>query len=78
MTFCEVHEKKESEAKKFYSVFRLPEKKRKQRRKIVGVISDEVPPVPMPNTEVKLISAENTWLETTREDKAMPALSFPP
>ena len=28
----------------------------------------------MPNTEVKLISAENTWLETTREDKAMPVL----
>ena len=43
-----------------------------------GVDGDEDPPVPMPNTEVKLISAENTWLETTREDKAMPALSFSP
>ena len=38
----------------------------------VGVFSDEGPPVPIPNTAVKLISAENTWLEATREDKAMP------
>ena len=30
---------------------------------------DEVTPVPMPNTEVKLISAENTWMETSWEDK---------
>ena len=27
---------------------------------IVGVFIDEGPPVPIPNTEVKLISAENT------------------
>ena len=39
---------------------------------IVGVFSDEGPPVPIPNTEVKLISADNTWLEAAREDKAMP------
>ncbi len=38
----------------------------------VGVFSDEGPPVPIPNTEVKLISADNTWLEAAREDKAMP------
>ena len=31
--------------------------------------SDEVPPVPMPNTEVKLIYAENTCLATGWEDK---------
>ena len=36
---------------------------------IVGVDYDEGPPVPIPNTEVKLISAENTWLETTRENR---------
>ena len=29
----------------------------------------EVPPVPIPNTEVKLRSAEDTWLETTRENR---------
>ena len=38
----------------------------------VGVDSEEGPPVPIPNTVVKLISADNTWLEAAREDKAMP------
>ena len=27
------------------------------------------PPVPIPNTEVKLGRAEDTWLETTRENR---------
>ena len=40
-----------------------------------GVFDDEDPPVPIPNTEVKLIGAENTWLETAWEDRAMPSLS---
>ena len=40
---------------------------------IVGVYGDEVPPVPIPNTEVKLICVENTWLVTTWEDKSTPA-----
>ena len=39
---------------------------------IVGVDCDEVPPVPIPNTEVKLIGAENTWLEAARENRLMP------
>ena len=39
---------------------------------IVGIFNDEGPPVPIPNTEVKLISAENTWLEAARENRAMP------
>ena len=34
--------------------------------KIVGVDCDEGPPVPIPNTEVKLIRAEDTCLETDR------------
>ncbi len=38
----------------------------------VGVYRDEGPPVPIPNTAVKLISADNTWLEAAREDKATP------
>ena len=29
----------------------------------------EVPPVPIPTTEVKLRSAEDTWLETTWEKR---------
>ena len=40
---------------------------------IAGVDDDEDPPVPIPNTEVKLMGAENTWLETAREDRTMPA-----
>ena len=40
--------------------------------KIVGVFNGEGPPVPIPNTEVKLTSAENTCLETDREDRSMP------
>ena len=36
---------------------------------IVGVDDGEGPPVPIPNTEVKLTCAENTWLVTVREDR---------
>ena len=35
----------------------------------VGVDYDEVPPVPIPNTVVKLICADNTWRVTAWEDK---------
>ena len=38
----------------------------------VGVDSEEGPPVPIPNTVVKLFSAENTWRAAAREDKATP------
>ena len=37
-----------------------------------GVYGDEVPPVLIPNTEVKLISADGTWLDTARESMTMP------
>ena len=36
---------------------------------IVGVDCGEGPPVPIPNTAVKLTCAENTWLETARKDR---------
>ena len=39
---------------------------------LVGVSNGEGPPVPIPNTEVKLTSAENTCLATDREDRSMP------
>ena len=39
---------------------------------IVGVFNGEGSPVPIPNTEVKLTSADNTCLETDREDRSMP------
>ncbi len=40
-----------------------------------GVNGNEAPPVPIPNTEVKLIRVDNTWMEASREDKSMPALA---
>ena len=37
--------------------------------KIVGVDCHEGPPVPIPNTEVKLTCAEDSSLETARENR---------
>ena len=42
----------------------------------VGVNDDEGPPVPIPNTEVKLVGGENTCLATDREDSTMPTQMF--
>ena len=39
---------------------------------IVGVYNIEVPPVPIPNTVVKLNRAENTWWVAAREDRSSP------
>ena len=39
-------------------------KERRKERQTVGTDYDEGPPVPIPNTEVKLICAEDTWLAT--------------
>ena len=38
----------------------------------VGVSIAQGPPVPIPNTEVKLCGAENTCLATSRENKSVP------
>ena len=38
----------------------------------VGVNGDEGTPVPIPNTVVKLIYGDNTWLATAREDNSAP------
>ena len=45
---------------------------------LVGVDDVEGPPVPIPNTVVKLNSAENTWLEAAREDRSTPTLFISP
>ena len=71
----------------FYPVFneRFPKSKAGNRRKEdrstlrrrfpksvkVGVTNAEGPPVPIPNTEVKLSSAEDTRLETARENRSV-------
>ena len=36
---------------------------------LVRVDCHEGPPVPIPNTEVKLMYADNTWRVTAREDR---------
>ena len=41
---------------------------------IVGVINAEGPPVPIPNREVKLCRADDTWLATARENRYAPTL----
>ena len=38
---------------------------------VVSVFNAVGPPVPIPNTEVKRCSGENTWLATAREDNSM-------
>ena len=45
---------------------------KKNLEKSVGVTNAEGPPVPIPNTEVKLCSGENTLRETARENSSMP------
>ena len=37
-----------------------------------GDNGEEDPPVPIPNTEVKLFSAEDTWREAARESRSLP------
>ena len=44
---------------------------------IVGVDCGEGPPVPIPNTAVKLTSAENTWVATPWEDRETPTQNRP-
>ena len=41
----------------------------------VGVFNAQGPPVPIPNTEVKLCWADNTCTEACREDRSMPTLT---
>ena len=39
-----------------------------------GDNSEEVTPVPIPNTEVKLLSADDTWWETAWESRTLPLI----
>ena len=45
---------------------------------LVGAYGNEVTPVPIPNTEVKLICVEDTWLATAREIRSVPTLILAP
>ena len=41
-----------------------------------GGYSIEETPVPIPNTEVKFLSADGTWWATARESKTLPVYIF--
>ena len=56
-----------SDSSKFVVQFSVTESKI-----VVGATNAQGPPVPIPNTEVKLCSAENTSTETSREDRSAP------
>ena len=57
-----------------YSVLKVQtfEKKRKS-----GDNSGEATPVPISNTEVKLLSADDTWWEAAWESRTLPVFSAP-
>ena len=44
---------------------------------ICGDYSEEDTPVPIPNTEVKLFSADDTWWETAWESRTSPLILVP-
>ena len=46
------------------------------KRAQVGVYGGEGPPVPIPNTVVKLTCAHDTWRVTARENMMTPTLSL--
>ena len=45
---------------------------RKKKLTVSGDDGEGVPPVPIPNTEVKPFSADGTWLDTARESRTLP------
>ena len=45
---------------------------REEKFTVSGDDGEGVPPVPIPNTEVKPFSADGTWLETARESRTLP------
>ena len=44
----------------------------KNKFTVSGGDGEGVPPVPIPNTEVKTFSADGTWLDTARESRTLP------
>ena len=69
------------EVKRHFTVFdeRIPVEKNccsifrdREQKRIVGLTNAEGPPVPIPNTEVKLCSADSTMLATAWEGRSWP------
>ena len=62
------------------SLWHIPTSRKKAEgrngsKTLTGGNDGEVPPVPIPNTAVKLSSAESTWLDTARKDRSLPVPS---
>ena len=47
-----------------------------EARRTSGGNGEGDPPVPIPNTEVKPLCADGTWLETARESRSLPHFIF--
>ena len=47
---------------------------RVQAQKVSGGNDEKDTPVPIPNTAVKLLSVDDTWLVTARESRSLPDL----
>ena len=54
------------------SIKETPHELTAHERSLVGVDDAEGPPVPIPNTVVKLFRAEDTWRVTAWENRSMP------
>ena len=57
-----------------YIVLRVQLTHVKIPNKFSGGYYEKVTPVPIPNTEVKLLSADDTWMVTSRESRSLPDL----
>jgi hypothetical protein len=53
---------------------RMAEQASHTRIRFSGGHNEKETPVPIPNTAVKLLSADDTWLETARENRSLPEL----
>ena len=78
LQFEQVQTARSSQSELLYSVLRVhenvasQEKREGCKRKLestAGADDDEDPPVPMPNTEVKLVCAKDTWMATSWENR---------
>ena len=65
----ETKEESKSLQSRYYSVLKVQVQRSTKVLLTIPVTSGEAPPVPIPNTEVKLSCIENTWRETAREDR---------
>ena len=67
--------RKRRRSKNGTNVVQYSRKDERRRWRIVSATNAEGPPVPIPNTEVKLCSGENTLRETVREDSSVLTLT---